>query len=450
MNMRLKSILDSPCGFRYIFEKLQLQSSLSRHMLMDTPMPHKPSEIAGIYEELREFKILFAQDGDLRNILTPLQITLSHLRDIRNTVARLSASATLDDIELFEIKNLAIINEDIRKHIKAKILSIDIDSMEYVLNLLDPEGLKISSFYIYDSYDDELAVLRKKMKNGSKYQDELYYEASIIEDRVRGLLSRKLEKVVPLISSSLEKLAKTDILLSKVLLMEELDFSIPVVSTGANRYTGMFNPYIKEMVEKEKKEYQKVSVEFETNSPLLITGANMGGKTVVLKSLALCQYLFQFGFGVPAECAEISPVEEVHFCIGDQQNIESGLSSFAAEINRIDEVLKSVYAGKKILALIDEPARTTNPLEGTALVTALIRILLDKKLLMVVTTHYNIEDVKCRRIRVKGLENGKMNYNLIEETGTKPPREALRIAASLGVDKRWLQEAENLLKEKTE
>jgi len=442
--------LDSPCGFRYIFEKLQLQSSLSRHMLMDTPMPHKPSEIAGIYEELREFKILFAQDGDLRNILTPLQITLSHLRDIRNTVARLSASATLDDIELFEIKNLAIINEDIRKHIKAKILSIDIDSMEYVLNLLDPEGLKISSFYIYDSYDDELAVLRKKMKNGSKYQDELYYEASIIEDRVRGLLSRKLEKVVPLISSSLEKLAKTDILLSKVLLMEELDFSIPVVSTGANRYTGMFNPYIKEMVEKEKKEYQKVSVEFETNSPLLITGANMGGKTVVLKSLALCQYLFQFGFGVPAECAEISPVEEVHFCIGDQQNIESGLSSFAAEINRIDEVLKSVYAGKKILALIDEPARTTNPLEGTALVTALIRILLDKKLLMVVTTHYNIEDVKCRRIRVKGLENGKMNYNLIEETGTKPPREALRIAASLGVDKRWLQEAENLLKEKTE
>ena len=442
--------MDSPCGFRYIFEKLQLQSSLSRHLLMDTPMPHKPSDIACIYEELREFKILFAQDGGLRNILTSLQITLSHLRDIRNTVTRLSAAATLDDIELFEIKNLAIINEDIRKHLKGKILSIDFDSMEDILNLLDPEGLKISSFYIYDSYDSELAVLRKKMKSGSKYQDELYYEASIIEDRVRGLLSRKLEKDVPMISSSLEKLAKTDILLSKVLLMEELDFSIPVVSTGANSYSGMFNPYIKEMVEKEKKEFQKVSVEFETNSPLLITGANMGGKTVVLKSLALCQYLFQFGFGVPAECAEISPVEEVHFCIGDQQNIESGLSSFAAEITRIDAVLKSVYAGKKILALIDEPARTTNPLEGTALVTALIRILLDKKLLMVVTTHYNIEDVECRRIRVKGLENGKMNYSLIEETETKPPREALRIAASLGVDNRWLQEAENLLKEKTE
>ena len=115
--------MDSPCGFRYIFEKLQLQSSLSRHLLMDTPMPHKTSDIAGIYEELREFKILFGQDGDLRGILTSLQIKLSNLRDIRNTLTRLSAAATLDDIELIEIKNLAIINEDVRKILNGNIIT---------------------------------------------------------------------------------------------------------------------------------------------------------------------------------------------------------------------------------------------------------------------------------------------------------------------------------------
>ncbi len=40
----------------------------------------------------------------------------------------------------------------------------------------------------------------------------------------------------------------------------------------------------------------------------------MGGKTVALKSLCLCQYLFQFGFAVPAERAEMVPVENIVFC----------------------------------------------------------------------------------------------------------------------------------------
>lgn len=448
--MRLKTILDSPCGFRYIFEKLQLQSSLSRHLLMDSPMLHKTSEIEVFYNEFEEFYKLFYSAGTLRDTLSFLQSRLSRLRDIRNTISRLQAGATLDDIELFEIKNLAIINEEIKSVLLGKVKSLEFENLGQLLQLLDPEGLRINSFYIYDSYDESLALLRKKIKRENRYSDEFFYEASVIEDRIRKELSRKIEIMSDFLSSSLETLAKTDILIAKTLLMESIGFIFPSISKGINRYSEMFNPYVKEMVEKENRVFQKVSIEFEAGSPLLITGANMGGKTIVLKTLALCQYLFQFGFGVPALKAEISPVEEVHFCIGDFQNIESGLSSFAAEISRIDRIIKSVHSGKKILALIDEPARTTNPLEGTALVTALIKILTVKGLLMAVTTHYNIEEVKCIRIRVKGLEDGKMNYMLIEETGTKPPKEALKIAASLGVDSKWLEEAENLLKNKVE
>ena len=448
--MRLKTILDSPCGFRYIFEKLLLQSSLSRHLLMDSPMLHKATEIEAVYKEFEEFYNLFSSSGTLRESLGFLQLKLSHLKDIRNTISRLQAGATLDDIELFEIKNLAIINEEVRSVLQGKVKSMEFEDLGQIVQLLDPEGLKIGSFYVYDSYDESLAKVRQKIKSGNRYSDELFYEASVIEDRIRKELSRKIEKLSDFLSSSLEILSKTDILIAKTLLMESMGLIIPSISRGINKYSEMFNPYVKELVEKENRVFQNVSIEFVSGSPLLITGANMGGKTIVLKTLALCQYLFQFGFGVPALKAEISPVEEVHFCIGDFQNIESGLSSFAAEISRIDRIIKSVHSGKKILALIDEPARTTNPLEGTALVTALIKILTGKSLLMAVTTHYNIEEVKCIRIRVKGLENGKMNYKLIEETGTKPPKEALKIAASLGVDNEWIEEAENLLKNKVE
>ena len=448
--MRLKTILDSPCGFRYIFEKLQLQSSLSRHLLMDSPMLHKATEIEAAYKEFEEFYFLFSSSGTLRESLSFLQLKLSYLNDIRNTISRLQAGATLDDIELFEIKNLAIINEEVRSVLQGKVKSMEFEDLGQIVQLLDPEGLKIGSFYVYDSYDESLAKVRQKIKSGNRYSDELFYEASVIEDRIRKELSRKIEKLSDFLSSSLEILSKTDILIAKTLLKESMGFIIPSISRGINKYSEVFNPYVKEVVEKENRVFQNVSIEFVAGSPLLITGANMGGKTIVLKTLALCQYLFQFGFGVPALKAEISPVEEVHFCIGDFQNIESGLSSFAAEISRIDRIIKSVHSGKKILALIDEPARTTNPLEGTALVTALIKILTGKSLLMAVTTHYNIEEAKCIRIRVKGLENGKMNYKLIEETGTKPPKEALKIAASLGVDNEWIEEAENLLKNKVE
>ncbi|EKD31373.1 MAG: hypothetical protein ACD_77C00342G0013 [uncultured bacterium] len=448
--MRLKTILDSPTGFRYIFEKLQLQSSLSRHLLMDSPMLHKSTEIEAVYKDFEEFFKLFSSSGTLSESLSLIQLRLSRLKDIRNTISRLQAESTLDDIELFEIKNLAIINEDVKSVLQGKVKSMEFENLGQIVQLLDPEGLRIGSFYVYDSYDETLANVRQKIRSGNRYSDELFYEASVIEDRIRKELSRKIGKLSSLLSSSLEILSKTDILIAKTLLMESMGFIIPSISKGIIKYSEMFNPYVKEMVENEDRVFQKVSIEFEAGSPLLITGANMGGKTIVLKTLALCQYLFQFGFGVPALDAEISPVEEVHFCIGDFQNIESGLSSFAAEISRIDRIIKSVHSGKKILALIDEPARTTNPLEGTALVTALIKILTGKSLLMAVTTHYNIEEVKCTRIRVKGLEEGKMNYKLIEETGTKPPKEALKIAASLGVDSKWIEEAENLLKNKVE
>src|SRR5512133_2052358 len=136
MNMRLKTILDSPSGFRFVFDKLRLQSSLSRHLLTDSLMPYKASEIEEIYNELEEFNLLFSKGGALRETVSSLQIKLIHLRDIRNTISRLSAGATLDDIELFEIKNLAIINEEVRYILQGKVKSLEFESLEQILELL--------------------------------------------------------------------------------------------------------------------------------------------------------------------------------------------------------------------------------------------------------------------------------------------------------------------------
>ena len=175
----------------------------------------------------------------------------------------------------------------------------------------------------------------------------------------------------------------------------------------------------------------------------------MGGKTVVLKTLTLCQYLFQFGFGIPASEACIAIKDEIMFCIGDEQSIEKGLSSFAAEMKNIDAVIKASREDRRLLALIDEPARTTNPTEGTALVQALLKVLATKQMSLVMTTHYDIEPGSAYCLRVKGFDNGLMNYSLVEVNGGDVPHEALNIAQSLGIDPEWIDLARHEL-EKSE
>ena len=215
-------------------------------------------------------------------------------------------------------------------------------------------------------------------------------------------------------TSALNALADVDINIAKSLQMKELGLCFPTISSNnVSSYKGIFHPEVKSILEKEKREYQKVDIDFGLK-PLIIMGSNMGGKTIVLKTLAMCQYLLQFGFGVPATSADMMIYDEIFCLTTDDQSINKGLSSFAAEMKNIDAVIKSSRRDAKCcvstLALIDEPARTTNPTEGTALVSSLVKLLQDIEMSLVVVTHYNIKTYNNKCLRVKGLIDGKMNY----------------------------------------
>ena len=200
----------------------------------------------------------------------------------------------------------------------------------------------------------------------------------------------------------------------------------------------MFNPAVKDALVAKGKEYMPVDIEFE-REPVTIIGANMGGKTVVLKSLALNQLLTQFGFGVAAHDCCVNLVDEVALCIGDDQSIEKGISSFAAEMMAINKVVLKIREGRNMLALVDEPARTTNPVEGTALVEGLLDVLGEIKGGFVLTTHYNILNGNVKRYRVKGLRDNIMDYTLEVTHCGDVPHEAVAIAESLGIDPKWIE-----------
>ena len=440
--MQLRKLLDSPCGLRFMIDNLCTHSSYSRKIMLESSMMNDKNSIEKSYAVMKEFYEVVKNDEN-RNVIQSLQFKLCNLKDINHTISRLATSVVIDDIELYEVKSLALLSADV-KNILEKI-SLDkiiaIPNLDDVVKILDPDGLRIVTFYIYDSYSEELASLRKKLKEKDVYQEEIYNEVMRIEDEIRAELSSKLKPYSEAMTSALNALADVDVNIAKSLQMKELGLCFPTISSNnISSYKGIFHPEVKSILEKEKREYQKVDIDFGLK-PLIIMGSNMGGKTIVLKTLAMCQYLLQFGFGIPATSADMMIYDEIFCLTTDDQSINKGLSSFAAEMKNIDAVIKASQQDKKILALIDEPARTTNPTEGTALVSSLVKLLQDREMSLVIVTHYNIKTYNNKCLRVKGLIDGKMNYELVETHEGEVPHEALNIAETLGIEPQWIEMA---------
>ena len=438
--MQLRKLLDSPCGLRFMIDNLCTHSSYSRKIMLESSMMYDKNSIEKSYAVMKEFYEVVKNDEN-KNVIQSLQFKLCNLKDINHTISRLATSVVIDDIELYEVKSLALLSADV-KNILEKI-SLDkiiaIPNLDEVVKILDPDGLRIATFYIYDSYSEELASLRKKLKEKDVYQEDIYNEVMRIEDEIRAELSSKLKPYSEAMTSALNALADVDINIAKSLQMKELGLCFPTISLkNISSYKGIFHPEVKSILEKEKREYQKVDIDFGLK-PLIIMGSNMGGKTIVLKTLAMCQYLLQFGFGVPATSADMMIYDEIFCLTTDDQSINKGLSSFAAEMKNIDAVIKASQQNKKIFALIDEPARTTNPTEGTALVSSLVKLLQDRAMSLVIVTHYNIKTYNNKCLRVKGLIEGKMNYELVETHEGEVPHEALNIAETLGIDSQWIE-----------
>ena len=443
--MQLKNVIDSPCGLRFMLDKLELQSGFARRWLLDSPMITQGEEIVAVYDILHQFDT-FIREVD-KTYIDTLLFRLQGLKDIRTTIKNLHNQAVLDDIELFEIKHLAILATDVAKLLDKHGMAdvVKIPALDKVIDILDPDGMKIATFYIYDSYCAELKDLRADMRQHPENQDDLMLQASELEEGVRKDLSKQLHPFAADIEQAQIALAQIDVNMAKAIQMREMGLVFPLLSNDAtSQYESMFHPQVKEALATHGRDFQPVDITY-AMQPTLITGANMGGKTVVLKTLTLCQLLFQFGFGIPAAAARIAVKDEIYFCIGDEQSVEKGLSSFAAEMKNIDAVIKASRMNKRILALIDEPARTTNPTEGAALVSALLKVLSGKDMSLVMTTHYDIASSEARRLRVKGFENGEMDYQLVEVQDGEVPHEALNIAQSLGIDSEWINMARSLL-----
>jgi DNA mismatch repair ATPase MutS len=129
------------------------------------------------------------------------------------------------------------------------------------------------------------------------------------------------------------------------------------------------------------------------------------------------------------------------------------------EIFYIHHILQEVKEDKKMLILVDEFARTTNPKEGSALVTAFLEMMNRSKTICMVTTHYSNVEGKFRRLRVKGIQwdkiehiktnpkelNKYIDYQLEDCNEKTAPEEAVKVAEILAIDEAFISLAKKYL-----
>jgi DNA mismatch repair protein MutS2 len=122
------------------------------------------------------------------------------------------------------------------------------------------------------------------------------------------------------------------------------------------------------------------------HSTLVLSGPNMGGKTVALKTAGLICAMAQAGLAVPVGDGTILPFLDGIFAdIGDEQSIEQETSTFAGHLRNIG--LAWHEASARSLVLLDELGGGTDPDEGAALGRALLELLTERGCLVLATTH---------------------------------------------------------------
>lgn len=272
---------------------------------------------------------------------------------------------------------------------------------------------------------------------------------SVLEsERERAVLARissQLTGYVDLFRACETAWGRLDWLITRILTAERRNWSFPVWTEGIWKITDGYHPMLAVTLEQRGRMPTPVSFAL-TEGVSLLTGPNMGGKTVSLRTAGLLQAMAQYGLPVPAVTFEFVPVDQIRFVGGDLQSLQDGLSTFGGEIRRLASILQ--MTSSKLLLLLDEVGRGTNPLEGEALAIGVTRFLQQTSWLVWFATHYpRVSEMEgIIRWQVAGLTD----HRIIPTDSAAERFESLRIAKDLGLPQPIVEYAGQWMKARIE
>ena len=463
----MKTDFLTKCGFTYIKNMLSCSSPYGDELIKKlAPLENK----ALIDAELKNAALAKAAlcDANKTDAINSLSHYFMCIKNIRRSINNIGET-TLDEVELFEVKRFLIQLREIKTAYEKcdfGFTGIEFSDVSDALKILCIDDNCNISFYISDNYSEALKEIRRqkrslelKIRTAVEPElSELKRQRLIIADKedteeanVRAKLTKELVPYKNMLLSAIQSIAHTDLLLAKAQIALKYNTVMPKISDSSSdsmklSFTDMINPAVSDSLEAKNRTFIPVTLSACSGSTV-ITGANMGGKSIALKTVALNCYLALCGMFVFAKEAVVPYLDNIAIIDEDGEDMKNGLSSFGSEILMIGDELKNTDGCS--LILFDEIARGTNPQEGAKIMRALVKYLNSKKAICILTTHYDgVARYAKKHYRVMGLKDfdfssvkgregaeaiaANMNYGLYEAgTDDECPKEAIGICRML-------------------
>ena len=274
-------------------------------------------------------------------------------------------------------------------------------------------------------------------------------------DRILVEFTTSLRENLPLLESTVQSVTELDTLKAIDRFMVEFDATVPVISeNGELLLSDARHPLLEERIRDEQagNEIVPVTVRLSSSTPVMvISGANAGGKTVVLKTTGLLSMMALSGLPVPAKQATVPHYRNILADIGDHQSLSANLSTFSSHISNIASMMRNCASPS--LVLLDEVGTGTDPDEGSALGVAIVdhfRRNLGSHVM--VSTHYRglkiyaAEDEAVINASVEFEEKTlKPTYRLL--TGFSGSSSGIEIAGRFGIPHEVLNGARAVLQD---
>lgn len=180
-------------------------------------------------------------------------------------------------------------------------------------------------------------------------------------------------------------------------------------TTAALQLTEARHPLLEENLRASGADVVPISFSLDAKtSTMVISGANAGGKTVVLKTTGLLSLMALSGLPVPARAARVPFYASVLADIGDHQSLAANLSTFTSHVANISRMIELCTA--PALVLLDEVGTGTDPEEGSALGVAVVdHFRRARGAHVMATTHY--AGLKMYAATDEGVQNASVEFD---------------------------------------